>query len=148
MEVIAVTGVEDQLQPEVRTTLERLHHAGIKVWMLTGDKVCACILHALFYHMYTHNGVGTGDDACDLIRVYLLQACICVAFWYQKVWMLAGDKVCACILHAFFLPQCTHGAQGTMIYVTCFFCACYKHSCSVICFTNFFSHFTLCSLAA
>ncbi len=85
MEVIAVTGVEDQLQPEVRTTLERLHHAGIKVWMLTGDKVCACILHALFYHMYTHNGVGTGDDACDLIRVYLLQACICVAFWHQGV---------------------------------------------------------------
>lgn len=39
MEVIGVTGVEDQLQPEVRTTLERLHHAGVKVWMLTGDKV-------------------------------------------------------------------------------------------------------------
>lgn len=39
MQLLALTGVEDRLQPNVRETLERLRHAGIKVWMLTGDKV-------------------------------------------------------------------------------------------------------------
>eukprot|EP00474_Spongospora_subterranea_P000740 CRZ01198.1 hypothetical protein [Spongospora subterranea] len=33
-----VTGVEDKLQPGVKTTLETLRNAGIKIWMLTGDK--------------------------------------------------------------------------------------------------------------
>jgi phospholipid-translocating ATPase len=34
-----VTGVEDKLQPSVLQTIETLRHAGIKVWMLTGDKL-------------------------------------------------------------------------------------------------------------
>lgn len=39
MELLCVTGVEDRLQDKVRTTLEQLRNAGIKVWMLTGDKM-------------------------------------------------------------------------------------------------------------
>jgi len=39
MELLCVTGVEDKLQDKVRTTLELLRNAGIKVWMLTGDKL-------------------------------------------------------------------------------------------------------------
>ncbi|KAI0560620.1 phospholipid-transporting ATPase IIA [Gracilaria domingensis] len=39
MTLLALTGVEDKLQPNVRETLEKLRHAGIRVWMLTGDKV-------------------------------------------------------------------------------------------------------------
>uniref|UniRef100_A0A7S1TBX7 Phospholipid-transporting ATPase n=1 Tax=Compsopogon caeruleus TaxID=31354 RepID=A0A7S1TBX7_9RHOD len=39
LELIALTGVEDKLQPNVRETLEKLRHAGIRIWMLTGDKV-------------------------------------------------------------------------------------------------------------
>jgi len=39
MDLIAVTGVEDKLQDDVRGTLESLRNAGICVWMLTGDKV-------------------------------------------------------------------------------------------------------------
>ena len=34
-----VTGVEDKLQPNVGETIESLRRAGIKVWMLTGDKL-------------------------------------------------------------------------------------------------------------
>ena len=49
---LCVTGVEDRLQENVRPTLEQLQHAGIKVWMLTGDKVetatCIAISAALF----------------------------------------------------------------------------------------------------
>ena len=39
MELLCVTGVEDKLQDNVRNTLEQLRNAGLKVWMLTGDKL-------------------------------------------------------------------------------------------------------------
>eukprot|EP01094_Clydonella_sp_ATCC50884_P022154 TRINITY_DN5047_c0_g1_i1.p1 TRINITY_DN5047_c0_g1~~TRINITY_DN5047_c0_g1_i1.p1 ORF type:complete len:1089 (+),score=461.23 TRINITY_DN5047_c0_g1_i1:91-3357(+) len=39
LELIGLSGVEDKLQKNVRTTLEKLRHAGVKIWMLTGDKI-------------------------------------------------------------------------------------------------------------
>ena len=39
MEFLCVTGVEDLLQDEVATTIDNLRNAGIKLWMITGDKV-------------------------------------------------------------------------------------------------------------
>ena len=36
---MGVTGVEDKLQKDVKPSLELLRNAGIKIWMLTGDKV-------------------------------------------------------------------------------------------------------------
>ncbi|VDP59724.1 unnamed protein product, partial [Schistosoma mattheei] len=45
LEVLCLTGVEDKLQDGVRPALEALRNAGIRVWMLTGDKLetAACI---------------------------------------------------------------------------------------------------------
>ena len=39
MDLLGATAVEDALQDNVRDTLESLRKAGIKVWVLTGDKV-------------------------------------------------------------------------------------------------------------
>jgi len=39
MDFLCVTGVEDLLQDDVATTIDNLRNAGMKVWMLTGDKV-------------------------------------------------------------------------------------------------------------
>ena len=39
MKLIGLTGVEDKLQTNVMNSLESLRHAGIKIWMLTGDKI-------------------------------------------------------------------------------------------------------------
>jgi phospholipid-translocating ATPase len=39
MDFLCVTGVEDLLQDEVAITIDNLRNAGMKVWMLTGDKV-------------------------------------------------------------------------------------------------------------
>ena len=39
LELLGVTGVEDKLQRDVKSSLELLRNAGIKIWMLTGDKV-------------------------------------------------------------------------------------------------------------
>ena len=49
--VSGATGIVDRLQEEVPETIEALQRAGIKVWVLTGDKqetavniACACRL--------------------------------------------------------------------------------------------------------
>lgn len=39
MELLCLTGVEDRLQDQVRPTLELIRNAGVKIWMLTGDKL-------------------------------------------------------------------------------------------------------------
>lgn len=38
-EIIGVTAIEDKLQPEVGSTIAAIKKAGIKVWVLTGDKI-------------------------------------------------------------------------------------------------------------
>ena len=38
MEFLCVTGVEDLLQDEINITIQSLRDAGMKIWMLTGDK--------------------------------------------------------------------------------------------------------------
>ncbi|XP_055382006.1 probable phospholipid-transporting ATPase IIA isoform X2 [Condylostylus longicornis] len=45
MELLCLTGVEDRLQENVRPTLELLRNAGVRIWMLTGDKLeTACCI--------------------------------------------------------------------------------------------------------
>ncbi|OCF33097.1 phospholipid-translocating ATPase [Kwoniella heveanensis BCC8398] len=39
LELLALTGVEDKLQEDVKSTLELMRNAGVKIWMLTGDKI-------------------------------------------------------------------------------------------------------------
>ncbi|KAJ9123974.1 hypothetical protein QFC22_000765 [Naganishia vaughanmartiniae] len=39
LDLLALTGVEDKLQEDVKPTLEVLRNAGLKIWMLTGDKI-------------------------------------------------------------------------------------------------------------
>ena len=60
MDFLCVTGVEDLLQDQVATTIDNLRNAGMKVWMLTGDKVetATCIsisagLKAKTHKIYT-----------------------------------------------------------------------------------------------
>lgn len=60
IELLGVTGVEDKLQKDVKPSLELLRNAGIKIWMLTGDKIetarCVAVsskLVARGQHIYT-----------------------------------------------------------------------------------------------
>lgn len=39
LELLGATAVEDALQDKVKDTIESLRHAGIIVWVLTGDKI-------------------------------------------------------------------------------------------------------------
>ncbi|XP_014260089.1 probable phospholipid-transporting ATPase IIB isoform X2 [Cimex lectularius] len=75
MELVCVTGVEDKLQHEVRTTVEVLHNAGIKIWMLTGDKqeTAICIAKSSLLvsskdQMYVFKEVETRTDIYEEIK--------------------------------------------------------------------------------
>lgn len=81
LELLGVTGVEDKLQKDVKSSLELLRNAGIKIWMLTGDKVetarCVAVSAKLvsrtqFIHTITHlsttSGSSTALDTLSLLR--------------------------------------------------------------------------------
>eukprot|EP00792_Barthelona_sp_PAP020_P009281 TRINITY_DN3285_c0_g1_i2.p1 TRINITY_DN3285_c0_g1~~TRINITY_DN3285_c0_g1_i2.p1 ORF type:complete len:1044 (+),score=255.00 TRINITY_DN3285_c0_g1_i2:100-3231(+) len=76
LDLLAVTGVEDRLQKEVHTSLERFNAAGIRCWMLTGDKIetAKCIARSArlvrrnqeFYSLVAANK----QDAINKLRKY------------------------------------------------------------------------------
>ncbi|KJR86609.1 phospholipid-translocating ATPase [Sporothrix schenckii 1099-18] len=81
LELLGVTGVEDKLQRDVKPSLELLRNAGIKIWMLTGDKVetarCVAIsakLVARGQYVYTvakmtkRDGPAAQQDHLDFLR--------------------------------------------------------------------------------
>jgi phospholipid-translocating ATPase len=78
LELLGVTGVEDRLQRDVKPSLELLRNAGVKIWMLTGDKVetarCVAIsarLVARGQHIHTLAKVRSKAEAqngLDVIR--------------------------------------------------------------------------------
>ncbi|RKF64197.1 putative phospholipid-transporting ATPase NEO1 [Erysiphe neolycopersici] len=72
LELLGITGVEDKLQKDVKPSLELLRNAGIKIWMLTGDKVetarCVAVsskLVARGQHIYTIDKLSSKDKAQD-----------------------------------------------------------------------------------
>ena len=57
LELLGLTGVEDQLQNNVRLTLELLRNAGLKIWMLTGDKIETATNIAISSKLFSRNQV-------------------------------------------------------------------------------------------
>ncbi|KAJ9612325.1 putative aminophospholipid-translocase [Cladophialophora chaetospira] len=78
LELLGVTGVEDRLQKDVKPSLELLRNAGVKIWMLTGDKIetarCVAVsarLVARGQQIYTMSKLKTkqaAKDALDVMR--------------------------------------------------------------------------------
>lgn len=74
LELLALTGVEDKLQEDVKQTLELMRNAGLKIWMLTGDKIetatnIAISSKLVFRNQYIHQ-VSKRGSAED--RAYFL----------------------------------------------------------------------------
>lgn len=75
LELLGVTGVEDRLQRDVKPSLELLRNAGIKIWMLTGDKVetarCVAVsakLVARGQYIHTVTKIQRKDAAYDTLE--------------------------------------------------------------------------------
>ncbi|KAJ5069682.1 putative phospholipid-transporting atpase [Anaeramoeba ignava] len=73
-----VTAIEDRLQEEVPDTIKILREAGIKFWMLTGDKYSTAVQIAKFCNLIPPNGKiltvrgsedkEVGDSIADLLK--------------------------------------------------------------------------------
>lgn len=55
LELLGLTGVEDKLQEDVKSTLELLRNAGLKIWMLTGDKIETATVIAISTKLVARN---------------------------------------------------------------------------------------------
>ncbi|KAF6031487.1 ATP9A [Bugula neritina] len=118
LELLCLTGVEDKLQENVRPTLELLRNAGIKIWMLTGDKLetAICIGKSsklvsktqevfVFKQVYTRmdvhaelNAFRRKNDSALVIRGDTLE--VCLSFYEDEFVELACHSptviVCRC----------------------------------------------------
>lgn len=81
MQLLSLTGVEDKLQYNVRESLEKLRHAGVRVWMLTGDKVetatCIAVSSRLAERsqgIFTITGVTSRSEASRALSRFRRQA--------------------------------------------------------------------------
>ena len=76
LELLGVTGVEDKLQAHVKPSLELLRNAGVKIWMLTGDKVetarCVAVSSKLVsrgQHIHTIADLKRKEAALDALSM-------------------------------------------------------------------------------
>ncbi|KAI6182251.1 Phospholipid-transporting ATPase [Aphelenchoides bicaudatus] len=110
LHLLCLTGVEDRLQDEVTTSLELLRNAGIKVWMLTGDKletaICIAKSSGLFaktdnIHVFgqvqdrteAHNELNALRKKNDVALVMSGSALnVCLQYYELEV----AELVCAC----------------------------------------------------
>lgn len=76
LELLGVTGVEDKLQHAIKPSLELLRNAGIKIWMLTGDKVetarCVAVSSKLVsrgQYIHTIAGLKRKEAALDALSL-------------------------------------------------------------------------------
>lgn len=87
LELLGLTGVEDRLQKDMKASLELLRNAGIKIWMLTGDKVetarCVAISAKLvsrgqYIHQVTK--VSTREEVLEHLEFlqHRLDACLLI----------------------------------------------------------------------
>lgn len=76
LELIGATAIEDKLQDDVADTLETIRKAGIKVWVLTGDKkeTAINISHSCrHFSSDMHKFILTDETDLALIRIELLK---------------------------------------------------------------------------
>lgn len=85
LELLGVTGVEDRLQKDVKPSLELLRNAGVKIWMLTGDKIetarCVAVsarLVARGQQIHTMAKLKTKQQAKDALDVMRNQTESCL----------------------------------------------------------------------
>ncbi|KAJ3042805.1 putative aminophospholipid-translocase [Rhizophlyctis rosea] len=98
LELLGVTGVEDRLQDDVKNTLEVLRNAGIKIWMLTGDKIetatCIAVSSKLFarnQHIHTMAKVTDPGNVLDELDVLQTKT--------DAALVIDGDSLQTCLDH-------------------------------------------------
>ena len=111
LELLGVTGVEDKLQAQIKPSLELLRNAGIKIWMLTGDKVetarCVAVSSKLVtrgQYIHTIAGLRRKELALDALSPLQSQHNACLLIDGQSLALLLTHHRDAFISIAVRLP--------------------------------------------
>lgn len=72
LQLLGATGIEDKLQTGVPEAIKSLHAAGLKVWVLTGDKQETAI------NIGFSSGLIHPDDQISILNVYSLVSLVVV----------------------------------------------------------------------
>ncbi len=76
MKLVAATAIEDKLQDEVGLTIKTIKDAGIKVWVLTGDKIETAI------------NIGTSINIYMLIYIFIYINIYIYTYLYKFIYIL------------------------------------------------------------
>lgn len=95
LDLLGVTGVEDRLQKDMKPSLELLRNAGIKIWMLTGDKVetarCVAVSAKLVsrgQYIHTVTKISERDIAMEHIEFITQKPDVCLLIDGESLSML------------------------------------------------------------
>jgi len=69
LELVGATAIEDKLQDKVGETIDQIKEAGIKVWVLTGDKVETAINIAYSCKLFTNNHHKVIINGANMLQV-------------------------------------------------------------------------------
>ncbi|KAH9577472.1 P-type ATPase [Trypanosoma melophagium] len=101
MKLIGVTGVEDELQDDVTESLETLGMGGIKVWILTGDKIETATTIGRSTRIIPRHGVveimttrTLEETEKNLDKLYLTHAALSNDGFSDALWTLVLDGTC------------------------------------------------------
>ncbi|GAB4856220.1 hypothetical protein Ancab_014146 [Ancistrocladus abbreviatus] len=97
LRLLGATGIEDKLQDGVPEAIESLRQAGIKVWVLTGDKQetaisigLSCKLLTTDMHQIIING--TSEDECrNLLAEAKAKYCVRSSYYRDQNWKWRKD---------------------------------------------------------
>lgn len=88
LDLLGLTGVEDKLQDDVKSSLEILRNAGLKIWMLTGDKIETATNIAIssklvsrnqsIYHIQSLNDLRKAVDELDKLFPQHQDTCLVI----------------------------------------------------------------------
>jgi phospholipid-transporting ATPase len=104
LELVGTTAIEDKLQKGVPQTIELLAAAGIKIWVLTGDKQETAINIGFACNLLSHEmGLFTFADAdesniAQILQCYLTDASHVVGHVQELALVIEGSKL-GLILH-------------------------------------------------
>ncbi|KAJ6092348.1 hypothetical protein N7467_004317 [Penicillium canescens] len=111
LELSGVTGVEDRLQRDVKSSLELMRNAGIKIWMLTGDKVetarCVAISAKLVsrgQYIHTVTKVADKSTAQEVLDFLRNKTDCCLLIDGESLTLMLGQFRTAFISVAVLLP--------------------------------------------
>jgi phospholipid-translocating P-type ATPase (flippase) len=104
LEIVGATAIEDKLQEDVDITISNLKQAGVKVWVLTGDKLdtarivgfsCAVLSNEM--DIMTLDGPETADEISEVLSEFHERVLSNLSKGFPSALMVTGQALGVCL---------------------------------------------------